>query len=76
MTRADTYDEMARLEQLFDEYAQIQSLDPTKLPALRERIWETAERGRRSTATSASTTRPTTTTSTTSSSTSTATCAA
>jgi cobaltochelatase CobN len=39
MTRADTYDEMARLEQLFDEYAQVQSLDPTKLPALRERIW-------------------------------------
>jgi cobaltochelatase CobN len=39
MTRADTYDEMARLEQLFDEYAQVQSLDPSKLPALRERIW-------------------------------------
>jgi cobaltochelatase CobN len=39
MTRADTYDEMAKLEQLFDEYAQVQSLDPTKLPALRERIW-------------------------------------
>ena len=39
MTRADTYDELARLEQLFDEYAQLQSLDPTKLPALRERIW-------------------------------------
>ena len=41
MTRADTYDEMARLEQLFDEYSQIQSLDPSKLPALRERIWAT-----------------------------------
>jgi cobaltochelatase CobN len=40
MTRADTYDELARLEQLFDEYAQLQSLDPTKLPALRTRIWE------------------------------------
>ncbi len=39
MTRADVYDDMARLEQLFDEYAQLQSLDPTKLPALRERIW-------------------------------------
>ena len=39
MTRADTYDEMAQLEQLFDEYAQLQSLDPAKLPALRERIW-------------------------------------
>jgi cobaltochelatase CobN len=41
MTRADTYDETARLEQLFDEYSQLQSLDPTKLPALRNRIWET-----------------------------------
>ena len=39
MTRADVYDDMARLEQLFDDYAQLQSLDPTKLPALRERIW-------------------------------------
>lgn len=39
MTRADTYDDLARLEQLFDEYAQVQSLDPAKLPALRERIW-------------------------------------
>jgi cobaltochelatase CobN len=39
MTRADTYDDLARLEQLFDEYAQLQSLDPSKLPALRERIW-------------------------------------
>lgn len=39
MTRADVYDDLARLEQLFDEYAQLQSLDPSKLPALRERIW-------------------------------------
>ncbi|MFP5489834.1 MAG: cobaltochelatase subunit CobN, partial [Acidimicrobiia bacterium] len=41
MTRADTYDEMSKLEQLFDEYSQIQSLDPTKLPALRNKIGET-----------------------------------
>ncbi len=39
LTRADTYDELARLEQLFDEYAQLQALDPSKLPELRERIW-------------------------------------
>ena len=39
MTRADTYDDLARLEQMFDEHAQLQSLDPSKLPALRERIW-------------------------------------
>ena len=38
MTRADTYDEMAQLEQLFDEYAQLQALDPSKLPELRSRI--------------------------------------
>jgi cobaltochelatase CobN len=40
MTRADTYDDLARLEQLFDEYALVSSLDPTKLPALRDRIWD------------------------------------
>jgi cobaltochelatase CobN len=39
MTRADTYDELARLEQHFDEYAQLQALDPSKLPDLRARIW-------------------------------------
>lgn len=41
MTRADTYDDLAKIEQLFDEYAQVQALDPTKLPALRERVWQT-----------------------------------
>jgi cobaltochelatase CobN len=40
MTRADTYDELARLEQLFDEYAQLQALDPSKLPEQRARIWD------------------------------------
>ena len=65
MTRADTYDELARLEQLFDEYAQVQALDPSKLPALREQIWDAARRRRDRTATSGSTTRPTTTASTT-----------
>ncbi|HET9692018.1 MAG TPA: cobaltochelatase subunit CobN [Acidimicrobiales bacterium] len=39
MTRADTYDDLARLEQAFDEYATLQTMDPSKLPALRERIW-------------------------------------
>ncbi len=41
MSRADTYDELAQLEQLFDEYSLIQSLDPSKLPALRDQIWST-----------------------------------
>jgi cobaltochelatase CobN len=41
MTRAETYDDLARLEQLLDEYYQVETLDPSKLPALRTRIWET-----------------------------------
>ena len=40
LTRADTYDDLAKLEQLFDEYAQLQSLDPSKLPMLRRQIWD------------------------------------
>jgi cobaltochelatase CobN len=40
MARADTYGEMAKLEQLLDEYATVQAMDPAKLPALRTRIWE------------------------------------
>ncbi|HWB72261.1 MAG TPA: cobaltochelatase subunit CobN [Egibacteraceae bacterium] len=40
VTRADTYDDLARLEQLLDEYYQVQTLDPAKLPALRGRIWQ------------------------------------
>ncbi|WP_208026868.1 cobaltochelatase subunit CobN [Rhabdothermincola sediminis] len=41
LTRAETYGELARLEQLLDEHSQLQVLDPSKLPALRERIWAT-----------------------------------
>jgi cobaltochelatase CobN len=40
MTRADTYDDIARLEQLLDEHAQIASLDPSKLPAIRRKVWD------------------------------------
>ncbi len=40
MMRAETYDDLARLESLLDEYAQLQALDPSKLPELRTRIWE------------------------------------
>jgi cobaltochelatase CobN len=40
MMRAETYDDLARLEQLLDEYAQLQALDPAKLPELRAKIWE------------------------------------
>ena len=41
MTRADTYDDLAKLEQLLDEYYQVETLDPSKLPAIRVQIWET-----------------------------------
>jgi cobaltochelatase CobN len=40
MTRAETYDDVARLESLLDEHARVASLDPAKLPAIRERVWE------------------------------------
>jgi cobaltochelatase CobN len=40
MTRAETYDELARLERLLDAYAQAQAMDPAKLPALRQQVWE------------------------------------
>ncbi|NJC66002.1 cobaltochelatase subunit CobN [Planosporangium flavigriseum] len=39
MARADTYGDMAKLEQLLDEYATVQALDPAKLPAVRAQIW-------------------------------------
>jgi cobaltochelatase CobN len=38
MARADTYGEMAKLEQLLDEYATVAALDPDKLPVLRAQI--------------------------------------
>ena len=43
MARADTYGEMAKLEQLLDEYATVAALDPEKLPALRAQIWSLIE---------------------------------
>jgi cobaltochelatase CobN len=44
MMRADTYDELAELEALLDEYARLELLDPAKLPALAARIWSAIER--------------------------------
>ncbi|ETW93686.1 MAG: cobaltochelatase subunit CobN [Candidatus Entotheonella factor] len=40
MMRAETYNDIARLEQLLDEYYQVQTLDPSKLPVIRAQIWE------------------------------------
>jgi cobaltochelatase CobN len=39
MARAESYGDMARLEQLLDEHASIAALDPPKLPAVRSQIW-------------------------------------
>jgi cobaltochelatase CobN len=39
MTRAESYGDLARLEQLLDEHASIAALDPAKLPAIRAQIW-------------------------------------
>ncbi|WP_415640912.1 cobaltochelatase subunit CobN, partial [Skermania piniformis] len=39
MARAESYGDIARLEQLLDEYANIAALDPAKLPAIRQQIW-------------------------------------
>lgn len=39
MMRAETYDELAKLEQLLDDYARAEALDPAKLPTLANRIW-------------------------------------
>jgi len=39
MARADTYGDLAKLEQLLDEYALVSDLDPDKAPAVRAQIW-------------------------------------
>ncbi|TAN26585.1 MAG: cobaltochelatase subunit CobN [Actinomycetota bacterium] len=40
LTRADTYDELSKLESLLDTHARYAGMDPSKLPGLREAIWE------------------------------------
>ena len=39
MARAESYGDIARLEQLLDEHSNIAALDPAKLPAIRQQIW-------------------------------------
>ncbi|MHA3021933.1 cobaltochelatase subunit CobN [Mycobacterium sp. BMJ-28] len=39
MARAETYGDIARLEQLLDEHSNVSALDPAKLPAIRQQIW-------------------------------------
>ncbi len=40
LTSADSYGELAQLTQLVDEYYQVETLDPSKLPLLQRQIWE------------------------------------
>ncbi len=40
MMRAESYDELADLEALMDEYARLEVLDPSKLPGLGAEIWK------------------------------------
>ncbi len=39
LTRADSYDDVARLEQLLDALANAEAMDPAKAPALRDQVW-------------------------------------
>ncbi|WP_265447325.1 cobaltochelatase subunit CobN [Flexivirga meconopsidis] len=39
MARAESYGDIARLEQLLDEYGNVAAMDPAKAPALRAQIW-------------------------------------
>ncbi|MFV0460624.1 MAG: cobaltochelatase subunit CobN [Actinomycetales bacterium] len=39
MARAESYGDIARLEQLLDEYGSVSAMDPAKAPALRGEIW-------------------------------------
>ncbi len=40
MARAEGYGDIARLEQLLDEYGNVSAMDPAKAPALRGEIWQ------------------------------------
>ncbi|MFQ6028175.1 MAG: cobaltochelatase subunit CobN, partial [Dehalococcoidia bacterium] len=44
MTTADSYGDIAKLEQLMDEHYQCQTLDPAKLPILESQIWEMVQK--------------------------------
>lgn len=44
MTTADGYGDLSKLETWMDEYAQMEALDPQKLPWIKQRIWELVEK--------------------------------
>lgn len=43
MTRADLYDDLARIEQLIEEWTYIQNVDPDKLSIIQKQIWDLCE---------------------------------
>ena len=43
LVRAETYEDLTRLEGLLDTHAQLAALDPTKLPAIRAEVWNLLE---------------------------------
>ncbi len=43
MTRADLYDDLARIEQLIEEWTFVQDVDPDKVPIVQNQIWELCE---------------------------------
>ncbi|MBM9468142.1 cobaltochelatase subunit CobN [Nakamurella leprariae] len=46
MARAESYGDIARLEQLLDEHATVAAMDPAKLPAVRAQIWTLVQAAR------------------------------
>ncbi|MEM7113952.1 MAG: cobaltochelatase subunit CobN [Chloroflexota bacterium] len=44
MTSAETYGDLEELQQLVDQFYQLEALDPTKLPMLQSQIWEVMQR--------------------------------
>lgn len=40
MTRAETYDDLMKLEQLMDDFYRYRALDPGKVPAVEDAIWQ------------------------------------
>jgi cobaltochelatase CobN len=44
ITSAETYGDLEELQQLVDQYYQLEALDPTKLPMLQQQIWEVMQR--------------------------------
>ncbi|MEM7538968.1 MAG: cobaltochelatase subunit CobN, partial [Chloroflexota bacterium] len=44
MTAAETYGELEELQQLVDQYYQLEALDPSKLPMLQRQIWDVMQR--------------------------------